>query len=60
MSKIFYDFAKKNFPKFWNRAMIDNLYALGRLSDEEYREIIGGEEETAEDEIQGKDHNRII
>ena len=51
MSKVFYDLAKKNYPTFWNRAMIDNLYALGRLSEEEYREIIREEEGTAENEI---------
>ena len=44
MSKIFYDLAKKNYPDFWNREMVDNLHNLGRLTDIEYADVIGEEE----------------
>ena len=44
MSKLFYDMAKKNYPDTWNRAMIDNLHNLKRLTDEEYKDIVGDEE----------------
>lgn len=44
MSKRYYDLAKKNYPTYWNRAMIDNLHDLGRLTDEEYKDIIEGVE----------------
>lgn len=49
MSKRFYDMAKKNYPHLWNRQMIDNLHNLGRLTDEEYEDIINGVDE-GEDE----------
>ncbi len=45
MSKRFYDMAKENYPDRWNRAMIDNLHDLGRLTDEEYQDIIGEDKE---------------
>lgn len=45
MSKIFYDLAKKNYPAFWNRSMVDHLYQIGRLTEEEYKDIIGEDEE---------------
>lgn len=46
MSKVFYDMAKKNYPTLWNRDMIDNLHNKGRLTDEEYVDVVGegGEE----------------
>ena len=44
MSKIFYDLAKKNYPDFWNREMVDNLHNLGRLTNTEYADVIGEEE----------------
>lgn len=50
MSKRFYDIAKKNYPELWNRAMIDNLYNLGRLTDEEYADVIGEETENDTEE----------
>ncbi len=42
MSKKFYEMAKKNYPQLWNRQMIDNFHNLGRLTDEEYEDIING------------------
>ena len=40
MSKT-YEMAKKYYPDKWNRAMVDNLYSIGRLTLEEYNDIIG-------------------
>ena len=36
-----YKLAKKYYPDKWNRAMIDHLYEIGRLTEEEYNNIIG-------------------
>lgn len=44
MSKTIYDMAKKYYPEKWNRAQIDHLYELGRLTREEYEDIIGEKE----------------
>jgi len=41
MSKIFYNMAKKNYPALWNREMVDHFHEIGRLTDEEYRDVIG-------------------
>lgn len=41
MSKVFYNLAKKNYPANWNREMVDNLHDLGRLTDDEYADVIG-------------------
>lgn len=43
MSKV-YEMAKKYYPDKWNRAQIDHLYELGRLTEEEYKDIVGEEE----------------
>lgn len=40
MSSI-YEKAKEYYPDKWNRAMIDRLYAAGKLTDEEYHDIVG-------------------
>lgn len=40
MSK-WYKMAKANYPERWNRAMIDHLLEIGRLTQEEYDDIIG-------------------
>ena len=40
MSKI-YEMAKKYYPDKWNRAMIDRLFEEGKLTQEEYDDIIG-------------------
>ncbi len=42
--KTIYEMAKKYYPEKWKRAMIDNLYEKGRLTEEEYDDIIGGGE----------------
>lgn len=36
-----YLLAKKYYSKLWNRARIDALYAAGKLTEEEYKDIIG-------------------
>lgn len=36
-----YELAKKYYPEYWNRARIDALYAAGKLTLEEYNDIIG-------------------
>ena len=40
MSKVFYNLAKKNYPQNWNREMVDNFHDIGRLTDEEYADVI--------------------
>lgn len=44
MSNV-YKMAKKYYPDKWNRAMIDHLHEEGKLTDAEYRDIIGETEE---------------
>lgn len=45
MSKTFYDMAKRYYEEGrWNKDMIDSLYAKGRLTEEEYNNIIGENE----------------
>ena len=45
MSKAIHDMAKKYYEDGkWNRAQIDHLYELGRLTEEEYRDIVGDKE----------------
>lgn len=43
MSNV-YKMAKKYYPDKWNRAMIDHLHDEGKLTDEEYLDIVGVEE----------------
>ena len=43
--KAVYDLAKKYYPGRWNRDMIDNLFERGRLTEEEYRDVISEEAE---------------
>ncbi|MBO6269104.1 MAG: XkdX family protein [Clostridium sp.] len=46
MSSVFYEMAKKNYMKgLWNRAMIDHLLKIGRLTQEEHDDIVGVENE---------------
>ena len=44
MSKA-YEMAKEYYPDKWNKEMLKNLVAKGRLTAEEYREITGEEYE---------------
>lgn len=37
---MIYEMAKKYYPTKWNRAMIDRLYSAGKLTLEEYNDII--------------------
>lgn len=44
MSKAIHDMAKKYYEEGkWNKAQIDHLHDIGRLTDEEYIDIIRGE-----------------
>ena len=44
MSQQYYKIAKRNYENsMWNRAMIDHLHDLGRLTDDEYADIVGDE-----------------
>lgn len=44
MSQQYYKIAKRNYENgMWNRAMVDHLHDLGRLTDEEYADIVGDE-----------------
>lgn len=45
MSQKYYVIAKRNYDNgLWNRAMIDNLLDLGRLTQEEHDDIVGEDE----------------
>ena len=41
MSKSVYEMAKKYYPTRWDRSRIDALYEAGKLTDEEYHDIVG-------------------
>lgn len=46
MSQKYYEIAKRNYESGqWNRAMIGNLLRLGRLTQEEYNNIVGDSDE---------------
>ena len=46
MSQRYYLIAKKNYDVgLWNRAMLENLLDLGRLTQAEFDDIIGNEAE---------------
>ena len=40
---MIYQLAKKYYPTLWDKARIDALHNAGKLTDEEYNDIIGGE-----------------
>lgn len=42
--KRIYEMAKEYYPERWNREMIDTLYSKGRLTEEEYLDVIGEDE----------------
>ena len=35
-----FEMAKKYYPRLWNKKRIDALYDAGKLTDEEYAEIL--------------------
>ena len=41
--KTVYEMAKDYYPRLWDKKRIDALYKAGKLSEEEYNKIIGGE-----------------
>lgn len=42
MSATVYKMAKKYYDEgLWNKAQIDHLYEIGRLTEAEYRDIVG-------------------
>lgn len=44
MSQRYYLIAKRNYDAgLWNRAMLENLLALGRLTQTEFDDIVGDE-----------------
>lgn len=46
MSKRYYDIAKRNYDSgMWNRAMVEHLLELGRLTQEEFNDIVGDGDE---------------
>lgn len=45
MSQKFYVIAKRNYDAgLWNRAMLENLLELGRLTQAEFDDIVGDKE----------------
>ena len=43
--KTVFELAKQYFPKLWDKDRIDALYEAGKLTEEEYKEIVRGETE---------------
>lgn len=37
-----FEMAKKYYPRLWDKTRIDALYAAGKLTEEEYTELVGG------------------
>lgn len=37
--------ALKNYPKYWSKERLAYLVSIGRLTEEDYAEITGGEKE---------------
>ena len=42
MSEKAFELAKKYYPILWDKNRIDALYKAGKLTDDEYKEIIEG------------------
>lgn len=40
MSRRYYEIAKKNYPEQWNRAMLEHLLELGRLTQAEFEDLV--------------------
>ena len=38
-----YEMAKKYYPKLWSRERLQRLVQAGKLTEEQYREIVGEE-----------------
>ena len=38
-----FELAQKYYPRLWDRKRIDALYQAGKLTEEEYTSIIGGD-----------------
>lgn len=36
-----YEMAKKYYPKLWDKARLQKLVKAGKLTEEQYREIVG-------------------
>ena len=41
-----FEMAKKYYPRLWNKNRIDALHDAGKLTDEEYTEILSADTET--------------
>ena len=41
-----FEMAKKYYPRLWNKNRIDALHDAGKLTDEEYEEILTADTET--------------
>ena len=42
MSQRFYEIAKRNYDAgLWNRAMVEHLLSIGKLTQEEFDDIVG-------------------
>jgi secreted Zn-dependent insulinase-like peptidase len=45
MKKTIYEMALEYYPKLWNKARIEALVAAGKLTEEQAKEITGGDED---------------
>ena len=43
MASTVFEMAKKYYPRLWDKQRIEALYAAGKITEEEYLEIVGGE-----------------
>lgn len=55
MSKVFYNMAKRNYPTLWNRDMVDNFHNIGRLTDDEYYDVVGVDNEDEQNDGDGEE-----
>lgn len=45
MSASVFEMARQYYPRLWDKSRLEALVAAGRMTVEEYREIVGPEEE---------------
>ena len=49
---VIYNMAKKYYPDLWNFQRVELLYNNGKLTEEEYNDVIGVTKETTEEVIE--------
>lgn len=44
MTKTVFELAKEYYPKLWNKERIEALHDAGKLTDEQYEDLVGKED----------------